>query len=514
VHRARAAGLGALAATFGTGLACVAGLAWAQLSFPGLLGGDAYFHTRAAQQLHEHGVRTELPQAVYSTWREGYSDKDLLFHALLVPFCRDEGELVAGGKRAVVAFDLLVFGALAWAVASLGLRFGPLWILLFFSSHFLVVHHLLVLRPHLLAMALLPVEMALVMRGRRVALGGASAAHVLAHSSFVLVPGLPLAHGLACRLRGRPVPVGPLAASLAGIGLASLLHPQLPHNLEVAFDQVVGVARSAWAERPPIPHDLFGRELLGMAPGELLGAAPAWLPALAGLGAALAGRPGRRLSVRSLALGLVAAGFLGLTLLSLRFLPFFALVSALLAGSLWTEVAEGWSWRELGGRGSGPAWAAVVLLAGCLAVGQAGASVLGAPAKVRRVRSPEVYRPAIEFLAREAAPEEQVYHSFWWAFSWLYHFRPEGRYVVGLDPVFLYRHDPELFRRMLEAHRGRGDVYQIVAEDFGARWVFVAVVERTRLLRARLAGEPRIRRRYADRWAEVHEVLPAGGEES
>jgi hypothetical protein len=133
--------------------------------------------------------------------------------------------------------------------------------------------------------------------------------------------------------------------------------------------------------------------------------------------------------------------------------------------------------------------------------------VPGAPERVTAYRSPEAYRPAIEFLSRVAAPEEQVYHSFWWSFSWLYHFRPDGRYVVGLDPVFLYRFDERLFRRMLAAHRGRGDVYEIIAGNFGARWVFVEKLDRTRRLRARLRKETRIQRRYRDEYAVIYEVV-------
>ena len=145
-------------------------------------------------------------------------------------------------------------------------------------------------------------------------------------------------------------------------------------------------------------------------------------------------------------------------------------------------------------------------------VGQLNACVLRVPAIVAGYRLPGVYRPAIAFLGRVAAPEEQVYHSFWWAFSWLYHFRPDGRYVVGLDPIFLYRFDAELFRRALQTHRGQGRVHSAIADDFGARWVFVEKLPRTRRLRARLRGDPRFQQRYGDRYAEVYEVVAAQGE--
>ena len=178
-------------ATLLTALACAGALGWAQLSVEGLIDGDSYFHTRAAQQLRQHGIRTEFPQAAFSTWRESYSDKDFLFHALLIPFCGDEDALIVGGKRAAVFFDLVLFAALAFAVSALRLRFGPLWILLVFSSHPWLLEHLLAVRPHLLAMTLFPLEVALLLSGRRLGLGVASA------------PGFASARDLRCRGRRR-----------------------------------------------------------------------------------------------------------------------------------------------------------------------------------------------------------------------------------------------------------------------------------------------------------------------
>jgi hypothetical protein len=100
--------------------------------------------------------------------------------------------------------------------------------------------------------------------------------------------------------------------------------------------------------------------------------------------------------------------------------------------------------------------------------------VLTVQRRAATMSTQELYRPAIEFLEKNARPDELVYHNFWWDFSALYHFRPDGRYVVALDPVFFYRFDPELFRKSVEAFAGRADdVHGLLAGAFGARWVFV-----------------------------------------
>ena len=74
--------------------------------------------------------------------------------------------------------------------------------------------------------------------------------------------------------------------------------------------------------------------------------------------------------------------------------------------------------------------------------------------------------------------------------------------------MFLYRFDPHRFRRMLLAYRGEApDVREVIAGDFGARWVFVTRLPKNEPFRKLLRADPDIRLRYADNYTEVYEVL-------
>lgn len=490
-----------------TAVLCSAALIWAQFSFTGLYDGDSYFHTRAAQQLREHGVRKEFPQTQFSTWKERYSDKDFLFHVLLIPFCGDGDSLTDGGKKAVALLDAALLLTLAVTMVRLGFRFTPLWLLLFLATNMTTLRRLMSVRPHHLGMILLLVEILLVLKGRWKLLVLVSALHVLSHSSFVFLPPLLLACLAAHLLKRRPLPWKLCVAGLLGLGLGSLLHPYFPNNLTFAYDQLFQVARHAWGEGSGIPMDLFGRELYGIGMRKFAEMQAGWLPSLAGLLAFLVWRGSRSLTVRLWTLLLMTGGLLVLTFLSARFFFPFLLTNALLAGALWTELAGNRSWGDLTVRGSLYSRAAALLLAASLAGGELQANPVLLRDLLRRLPNYDSCRPAIRYLDSVAAPGDIVYHNFWWDFAPLYHFRPNGRYIEALDPVFLYRYDPGLFNRMLLGYRGRSpDLYGTIARSFGARWVYVPVQRRNLPFRTQLVRDQRIRRVYRDTCAEIYAV--------
>jgi hypothetical protein len=490
-----------------TAVLCSALLIWAQFSFEGLYDGDSYFHTRASQQLREHGVRKEFPQTGFSTWKESYSDKDFLFHALLIPFCGDGKDLVGGGKMAVAVFDVALLITLAVTLVRLRIRFAPLWILLLLGTHIVLLRRLMSVRPHLLGMTFLLLEIVLVLNGRWKTLFFVSAFHLLGHSSFVLLPGLLLAQFLAHLLRRKPLPWKACGAGILGLCLASLLHPYFPNNLTLAYDQIFQVARNAWGGGAGIPMDLFGRELdpIGIWRfGELV---PGWLPTLAGLLGIFVLRGFRGYTARLLTLIFLTGELLVLTFLSSRFAFPFLVTNAILSGALWSDLAGQRPWRDwLVGGGLRPRLS-VLLLATCLVLGQLRSNPFRLSEILRHQPTNEVFRPAVGYLDSVAAPDDIVYHNFWWDFNVLYNFRPHGRYVEALDPVFLYRYDQYLFDQMLRGYRGRSpDLYHVIAKSFGARWIYVQVLRKNLPFRTQLAGESRIRRVYGDNVAEVYKV--------
>lgn len=488
-------------------LLVTAWLGWVQLSFGGLYDLDSYFHVRAAERLAHEGVVRTFPQATQSTWVDAYSDKDFLFHALLIPFVAG-GQLVAGGKWAVILVELLVFAAFACALRSFAVRFGALWVLLLAATSPYYVTRLASVRPHILGLAFVTLEIALLFRGRWKTLLLVAALHVWAHSSFVVLPALLVARIATSMLRREPFPRAVTLAVLGGLAVALVVHPYFPNDLRVGYDQLVEVTRNVWFENATIPREAFGSELGPLTWQAFLAQFPGWTPAVAGLVLVLLTFGLRGWSAAETYLGLVSAGMLFVASRSRRFVDVFVVAALLLAAALWTRLARGRTLGELLRTRpliAAPCVAGLLLLAVYAAV-----RTSNVRDGFRRQTMGDVFAPAVAALDHVAAREDVVYHNSWMDFAVLYGFRPDGRYISGLDPIFLYQHDPALFAKNLQLARGLGTgdaAVRVIADDFRGRWIFVTMQPRDQGLRQLLAGSKAVHLVYADDFAQIWQVL-------
>lgn len=484
-------------------------LAGLQLSFDGLFDLDSYFHARAAIDLAQNGPEPEFPQAAFSTWSTEYSDKDFLFHVLIAPFFSD-GDLDAGGKYAVILINVILCFSLAYAVRSLGLRFGAVWVLLLVGVSTYFVGRLVPLRPHPLGLAFVAVEIALLVRNRPIALFFVSALHVLAHSSFPLVLGLYGIWFLVAVVQRTAVPWKTGIAAVAGVVVASLVHPYFPNNFQITY-AIARLLGHLWGVATDIPAAAFGSELRPMGMRTFLLAAPGWAPGLLALLATVAARGVRRWPARDLFLLVSTCTLLGFAVASKRFLDMFILSAILLAGALWTTLAEGRSLRAIVAEKPLLGGGSIALVSACLLTGL-GIAWSELPGKFAAQNYGSVFQPTVDRLDELAEPGEVVYHPSWREFSVLYGFRPNGRYISGLDPVFLHEYDPKLFKKSWLLSRGFSKrPYDVIARDFSARWIFVTTDNRFVAFRRLLARTPGIDRIHDGTFAEIWAVEPPPG---
>jgi hypothetical protein len=549
-------------AALGVALALLSGIEFAGPASPEP---DSYYHVRYAALLARGELpRGRFPWASASTWADAFADKDWLYHAALVPFVRALGPDLVAAKTAALVFAALLVGTLALALARRGApRPGELALFGLVSSYTLL-QRVTVARTLTLAVTLtVLLFLALVERRAWLALLGALA-FPLAYAA-VQVPlalGLVVAAGL--RLRGERLGAWTGAALAVGTTGGVLLHPDFPRNVTLAWDQNARVLGNAWGgTRLGLEEavEFRGYHVSDVA----LGSLPLWL-GLA-VAATLVLLSDARLSlgrVRAVSLGLVAVVVGGLFVERWSTREFLLVGSPLVVGFIFLVIRALRRAEGLGGDTS-----AALLLAGAATLGAAlsvrfleyaaplGTLALGlvardslaspetraraaafwtsfrrptrlvgslALAAVALLAAGKLVRQAIEttasararnesagrWLSAHARPGEVVYHARWDAFPELFYFAPDQRYLVALDPAFLYYADADHRRYDLwDAIRtGRVDPGEALA--FGSRFIVTDAATpdfsglETRLRAA--ATERRATLRDASAGVEVWEV--------
>ncbi len=467
-------------------------LAWLQSATPGLYGYDGWFHIRYAEVLRSEGVSRSFPWWDETFLRDRYADKDFLYHVLLVPFTF--GSLVTGGKVAAVVIGAAVMGAFYLVMLRLSVPWPAAWTLGLLGCSTAFLYRLGFTRPALAAVAVAASGTAAIfLRSPRWVFAFA-ALYPHVHISYHLLPCVALLHAFHLRRGdGDRGTAGRLAASAAaGAATGAVISPYFPNNLYLWWVQNVRVLGLAWSA----PEDLgMGLEIRSGLSSQLLGYNAA---AFLMLGAAvyLLARTRRGGSAEALTLLVISGGFLGLSMMSRRFIEFWVPFTILLAGIVARDEVHS---RPAWGRSPSKALfaAAVALLIAVLLIPNARA----AREIVRKDQGP-IFEGASDWMRSNVPAGEKIFHLDWDQFPQLFFFNPQLRYLVGLDPAFMYVTDPARWREWQEVTHGEiDDLYGAIRRDFGSRWVFAVHAAEDFMKGVR--RDPRFFPRYEDGNAAV-----------
>lgn len=432
---------------------------------PGLSERDGYYHARLSNQFFERGLSREFPWTQASTWRDGYCDKEFLYHALMAPFCTNDAEPVRGALVLQTLLAALVVAMLwfvlrkqdvphAWAFAALLLVMGVP-----------VLYRMAMVRSHVLSMALALFGMHLLYKQRWKALFALGFVYAWGYT-FPMVLVMVAAPYVAGQWLGggRFDWRSPLAA-FAGVAAGLAVHPYSPHTLEL-FLTILDIVRgglqgsdASMALGAEI-HPLSTRDfLLGMPMFVGL-----WMAVtLCGWGL------GRRIAPETMGALCAALFWFGMSMVFFRFVEYGAPLAALAAGMLFRD-----AWPGLR---DGLADAGKRAAAGVLALALLGAHVwtLYYAAEVTAALDPPRYRGAAAWMARNLGEGETVANLWWDDFPDLYYDGSRQRYLWGIDPNFTQRWDPEKAGK-LEAMRDQKVPLDAkwLAETFGARVLVLA----------------------------------------
>lgn len=479
-------------------LVAFAAFAAVTTTLPMLHDNDSYYHLGVARIYLERGFHTDFPWTRLSAWREGFGDKELLFHALLLPAAAAK-DPNAAGKVAVALFAAAATTAVALSCVGLVGRWGylvPLW-LLATSTHFTV--RLLSLRPESLSLLLLLAAAAAAGRRRYRLLGAIAFLYTLSYTAFQALLGLAGLWFLHEALVRRRREWGLLLYPAAGTALALIAHPQFPANLRIWYFQNVLYFR--FKDTLDV-----GREIMAPSAKALLYNV-GWIAGLAALwrSGEPAGVPAAADRQRDVLL-IAAVCFGALALRMERFaiyaVPFITL--ALLAELRRRGLTPGPRVRLPGGvRLPLPIAFGLLLFAGIPAAGRVAATLEQTAVFVPgRADDLAAFGRAVPAGARIAAP---------WGETALYLYSaPQGRYLNVLDPVFMAAKHPGPYWSQRAIFDGvETDVPLALARDLDSEYLAFSPLYLGRdVIYRRCVSDPRLQRVYG-RHNFLFRVAPA-----
>lgn len=473
------------------GLALIAFAFALQFTSPNLASLDGYFHIRYAAILREAGWAgfpppfPWLPLTILSP--ERYFDHHMLFHVWLVPFAG--GDPVLGAKLASAVGAAAAFLAVYMLLCRLAVRHAEWWSVAVLAAAPAFLYRMEMPRAQSWAVVALIVALAVLFAERDrwlLPLGWLFAWSYDAFPALLAVAG---SAALARAVLRRSRVWHPLAFGAGGIVLGLVVNPYFPSSVRFVLHHFAGKLASAGVpagvEWDPLPVAVW----IGW------GGLVALITAIA----ALLVRFRRSLDAKHLTAVFSALFFLVLSWRWSRFLEYLVPLGGIaLALCLHERVAAGV--RALGDRGRR-------LLVSALLVWLIVTSVLAA-IQIRSRPPADRYRSAALWLARHSPSGSLVFNANWDDFPLLFFHDAGNAYVIGLDPTYLARRNPELYSRWRGLRDGEdGEPARVLSEDFGVR---LAITDHRPLaFIAAMDRDPDAERAYEDDDTIVYRVRPA-----
>ena len=426
-----------------------------QLYIPYPQDGDTAYHAAVGNLMRQHGILEAFPWTPFSWLADHYADKELLFHLLFVPLGGMDWISAARVVGTLVGATMLF--ALYLILRAEGVRYAGLWALLPLVASAVFTFRFVLVRPHVLSVALALVVLWSAARGRLLILAAASAIYPWAYVAWELPLLLVLASEVARLLSGEGVRWKPMAATIGGLAVGLALHPNAVNLVRLSWIVIMDVLiKGAWGLREGIE---LGQEFKPFSLGQWL----QWMLVctVMAAGALVIAWRHRRSGSTPLAFSFAALGFGVLTAASARFTEYFVPFSV---------AAMALSSRHMPWRFLVPAILTVSTVYS-VALGSEQVTLLA-------IRRDDIIPPVQSALRQRVPPGAQVFTCEWGMTGRQMLALPDRRFMVALDPTLFYIKDPDLYRLWYtlprEAPPGSAD---IIRQRFGAQYVLCVDIQ-------------------------------------
>jgi hypothetical protein len=472
---------------------CSALLATFFLSWDGFVDPDAFYHAKISQIIWENGPIQDFRWLDLTELATHPADLHLAFHLFVAPFTAVFG-MFDGLRIASVLLAAACLTTFFLILRWLKLPSPILWTAFLATSPPLLLRLLLgKASPLAILLFLFGIAAAYLRKPWLVAL--ATLAFALSHGGWIYLAGSVvllafgdvlftwIVDGKSIREAVQKTLWKESIAGFAGAFIGLLIHPNFPQNILLSYTQVVRIGLGT-----PFQHVMLGNEWRPTDPGVLLSNYAPWiiLMLLGFMGMAFAARlPLDKFRARLLvSLGWIFAVLLALTFKSRRNTEYLAPIVALWVAVLWSLVDIPRFRTQLAGMFVGR-WKRVsgvmIPLIVCCLVAVTMNGLWGTWESLHEEKyADEVYADSMNAISERADAGDRVFHTSWDEFPMLFAQNDDLKYIVGLDPTFLYVASSTLSDAVRDTTWGvtsttKEAIWSVVHDQTGSRFVFISL---------------------------------------
>ncbi len=449
---------------------CVLFVIYGTKSFPSV---DSYFHVQISEIMSRQGlVLQNFPWAVCSIWTDSFFDKEWLFHVWLIPFISLFGKFT-GAKIAVLATVFIV--AISWGLLlrQIGIKkyLFPSMCFMLFIAGCLFFERLTFCRSFLFGLIFFPTALFFVLRGNRIGLMTVSYLYAISHTgSWQLLP-VVLVFDIARRWKEKDsfkitdcMSVWVLFGLIAGL----ILNPYFPANIKGLFVQNIMVLKIRLFG---FGNDVIeqGFELYPMTLNRIMqGFIPVAVLTGYTIYDAVAKKKYYTMDWITLSLLVLTSVYFILTILCQRFIEYFAPLSAVFILLYWSR-----NENPLNSRTRKTLFILLFIGIGLITV---------LKLKEALYLDQPKYAGAAEWIKKNAEPGAIIFTADWDDTPMLFYGASEQRYLVFLEPYFMYLYSPQKYRIWKKISDGKMlYIPEEIVATFHSKIIFVSA-RRPRLI--------------------------------
>ncbi|RKY41396.1 MAG: hypothetical protein DRP81_08460 [Candidatus Omnitrophota bacterium] len=426
-----------------------------QFSNSTIFGADGYLHIRMAEFIKKYGLYYKFHWTRYSVFFNNFSDKDLLFHILLIPFTCFKNIFWGAKLASAIFYSFLLMVVYFFLKRYSKKEFTFLFLIMFFFSYKFIIA-LCRPRPFPLVIIITIISIHLLIQKRYILASILTYVYSLTHVSFPYMIGYALLIELVRFFHNKEISLRNLGGVSLGILFGFFFHPYFPNNLLIFY--LNGILVPFYAAKTGVLE--LGAEFFPLHSREFLLSYPFFtLGMFFILGTLLFRNTKTSFTTKSL-FAITIIYYLG-SFLSRRYLihgwPVFILFFSSYNKDLFKEGSK----------------KTEKIFVGFLLIILVLFSFTQFPELKKRIKYSELrnkhYENMAYFMRRYFPKGALVFHSNWSDSQYFIGLNPNNDYFVTLDPVYMYYYDKDKYKLYRELSFGKtSDPYFILKNVFGA----------------------------------------------